>query len=145
MKVVVDTNIVFSAILNSSSEIAKILLNAGNSIEFYSCDFLKEELFKHRHKIEKLTKLPPEHVQELLLLVTQNIHFINESLISLDARKKAHLLIVGLDLKDMPFVALTYQLKAILWTGDQKLRLGLSKKGYKNTVDTRGLLKALTK
>ncbi len=145
MKVVVDTNIVFSAILNSSSEIAKILINAGKSIEFYSCDFLKEELFKHRHKIQKLTKLSPEHVQELLSLVTQNIHFIDERLISLDARKKALLLIEGLDLKDTPFVALTFQLHATLWTGDKKLRSGLLKKGLKDTIDTKGLLKTLIK
>lgn len=36
MKVVVDTNIVFSAILNSQSRIGQILLHSDKSIKFYS-------------------------------------------------------------------------------------------------------------
>lgn len=35
MKVVVDTNIVFSAILNSNGLIGELLFNSGNQFEFY--------------------------------------------------------------------------------------------------------------
>lgn len=34
MKIIVDTNIVFSAILNSNSRIGKILLNSKNTFSF---------------------------------------------------------------------------------------------------------------
>ena len=40
MKVVVDTNIVFSAILNPQSNIGQILLNKDNKLQFYSVNYL---------------------------------------------------------------------------------------------------------
>jgi predicted nucleic acid-binding protein len=44
MKVVVDTNIVFSAILNDNSSIGQILLYSGESIYFYSGATTKNEI-----------------------------------------------------------------------------------------------------
>jgi len=41
MKVVVDTNIVFSAILNSNGKIGDLLLNSGKLIDFYSVDYMR--------------------------------------------------------------------------------------------------------
>jgi len=58
--VVVDTNIVFSAILNSSSGIGKLLLTHNRHFDFYTCDYLQEELYNHRSKLLRLTKLPEE-------------------------------------------------------------------------------------
>jgi predicted nucleic acid-binding protein len=34
------------------------------------------------------------------------------------------------DIKDFPFVALTIELDALLWTGDNKLKNGLKAKGF---------------
>lgn len=42
MKVVVDTNIVFSSILNSDSKIGDLLLNSGNYIDFYTADLFDD-------------------------------------------------------------------------------------------------------
>lgn len=56
MKIVVDTNIVFSALPNSSGNIGKVLVQYGRFFEFYSCDFLREELIVHQKKLHKLTK-----------------------------------------------------------------------------------------
>jgi predicted nucleic acid-binding protein len=44
VKLVVDTNIVFSAVLNSNSRIARILTSGRRHFEFYSCEFLRVEL-----------------------------------------------------------------------------------------------------
>lgn len=41
MKIVVDTNIVFSAILNSNSAIGDLLLNSDKEFQFYSASYLK--------------------------------------------------------------------------------------------------------
>lgn len=35
MKVIVDANIVFSAILNSNSKIGDVLINSGNNLSLY--------------------------------------------------------------------------------------------------------------
>lgn len=56
MKLIVDTNIVFSAILNSSSNIGKILISESSN-RFYTCGFLLDEIFSHANKLKKATKL----------------------------------------------------------------------------------------
>lgn len=144
MKIVVDTNIVFSAILNSSNDIGKILINAIPNGKFYSCNFLKEELFLNRQKLQKLTRLDLSDLEELLSITTQNIHFINEKLLPSEAWNEAIKLTEDFDLKDAPFIALSLHLKATLWSGDKKLRLGVLKKGFVNINDTKSLLEKLS-
>jgi predicted nucleic acid-binding protein len=48
MKFVVDTNIVFSAVLNTQSKIGDLMMNSQGIFEFYACDTLRSELKKHR-------------------------------------------------------------------------------------------------
>ena len=112
MKIIVDTNIVFSGILNSTSRIGKILTTSKPHFEFYTCDFLRAELFKHRTKLLKLTKLPETKLKELESLVTSNITFINEALIPEKILSASELLIIEIDTNDTPFVALAKHLKA---------------------------------
>ena len=50
MRVVVDTNIVFSAILNSDSKISKIILQPKSKLNLYSTDQLEYELAEHWNK-----------------------------------------------------------------------------------------------
>ena len=144
-KIIVDTNIVFSAMLNSSGKIGKILLHSKAHFQFYSCDFLKIELLKHRAKLLKLTKLSIMELSELEHLVTANIAFINESLIPAKFLLDAEDLLHDIDLHDTPFVALSKHMKAKLWTGDMELYNGLSAKGENNVVLTNDLSKRLDK
>ena len=55
MKIVVDTNIVFSAILNTQSRIGQILIIGSEYFEYYSVGLLKLEIIKHKLKILKFT------------------------------------------------------------------------------------------
>mgnify|MGYP003448499642 CR=1 FL=1 len=81
MKIIVDTNIIFSAILNSNSRIGKILLNSKEHFQFFTCNYLKVEIQRHRNKLLKLTKLKEYEIKELEELVTQKITFIDVRLI----------------------------------------------------------------
>lgn len=139
MKIIVDTNIVFSGILNSNNQIGKILINSNKHFEFYSCDFLKVEIQKHQEKLLKLTKLSREELNELEMLVTSNIKFLNEGLIPKRDFMEALDLLEGIDIKDTPFVALTNYLKGTLWTGDKVLLNGLKAKNFKNVIATSDL------
>lgn len=47
MKIVVDTNIIFSSILNSNSNIGDLIFNSDNQFEFYSCSYMRFEILKH--------------------------------------------------------------------------------------------------
>jgi predicted nucleic acid-binding protein len=140
VKIVVDTNIVFSTILNSNSTIGKILLGSGESFHFYSCDFLRKELISNRSKLIKLTKLSAQELDELELIVTSKITFINEGLIPEKIWSSTEKILTDVDINDTPFVALAKHLKARLWSGDKKLMAGLSQRNLKITVTTLELL-----
>ncbi|MBK9174912.1 MAG: PIN domain-containing protein [Flavobacteriales bacterium] len=143
VKLVVDTNIVFSAILNSNSRIARILTSGRRHFEFYSCEFLRIELIKHRPKLRKLTHLSEADLDEVIDKVTTNIRFINESTLpaALLLRVESNLALV--DPKDTPFVALAKRIKARLWTGDKALVKGLGHPDAKLPITTAELLKRL--
>jgi predicted nucleic acid-binding protein len=57
MKIVVDTNVVFSAILNSQSWIGQILLHSDKSVRFYSPRYLQIEIQNHIQKIKKIARI----------------------------------------------------------------------------------------
>ena len=139
MKIVVDTNIVFSAILNSSSRIGKILLNAKEHFQFYTCDYLRVEIQRHRNKLLKLTKLTDNELTELEGLVTGNIIFIDERLLPQELLLKTETLLKSIDPNDTPFVALTTHLEGKLWTGDMQLYKGLKLKRFKDIILTADL------
>ncbi len=139
MKIIVDTNIVFSAILNSSSRIGKILLNAKEHFQFYTCDYLRIEIHRHRSKLLKLTKLTDNQLSELEGLVTNNIIFIDERLLPQELLLKTETLLKSIDPNDTPFVALTTHLEGKLWTGDMQLYNGLKLKRFKDIILTTDL------
>tara|TARA_R110002096_G_C14392562_1_gene706659 strand:+ start:15 stop:230 length:216 start_codon:yes stop_codon:yes gene_type:complete len=64
MKLVVDTNIVFSALLNPGNTLAEILLNPQNSFQFYSPNLLVAELQRHKPKLPKLSGLSQKALEE---------------------------------------------------------------------------------
>lgn len=139
MKIVVDTNIVFSGILNSSSKIGKILLNTKSHFQFFSCEFLKIEIFRHKNKLLKLTKLSEAELTELESIITKNIVFINENLLPKNLLLSTEKLLLDIDINDTPFVALSKHLDALLWTGDMELYHGLKSKNFKNIITTTDL------
>lgn len=145
MKIVVDTNIVFSGILNSTSRIGRLLLTSKRHFQFYSCEFLRYELLKHRKRLLKLTKLSEPELVELESLVMQNIAFINEALIPEVVLMAAEQLVSDIDPDDTLFVALANHLKAKLWTGDKELIEGLRTKGYKRVITTSELFELFEK
>jgi predicted nucleic acid-binding protein len=55
VRVIVDTNIAFSAILNTNSTIARILLQPGSRLHFYSTDLLLIEIEEHKDKLKKIS------------------------------------------------------------------------------------------
>jgi predicted nucleic acid-binding protein len=144
MKVVVDTNIVFSTLLNTTGNFGKILVSYGSQFDFFTCDFLREEIALHRTKLLKLTKLKTSELDELQQLVFTHIQFLNGSLIPKPSWLYAEKIIGQVDAKDNPFVALSHHLKARLWTGDKALINTLKSQSIK-TIDSNRLLKSIQK
>ena len=126
--VVVDTNIIFSALIKSESRIREVLDNP--EINFCAPNYLIAEIFKHRNKIVELSKGTEEEVTELLAKLLARVKFINEDLIPTSVFIGAHQLCKDVDEKDTPFVALCLELDCELWTVDEKLKTGLRIKGF---------------
>lgn len=126
--VVVDTNIIFSALLRSESRFAETLLRAEH--RFYVCESVLVELFKHKEKILRLSRLTDEDLARLYHVLLRNLHLFKEDFIAPEHWRSAHLLCLDIDDADTPHVALALELDAPLWTGDKRLRQGLEARGF---------------
>ena len=139
MKIVVDSNIVFSAILNSKSQIGHILINGSKYFDFFSPGLLKNEIIKHKSKILELTGYSQREFTDIYQSILNRIVFVDEILLSDSEIEKAIDLVSGIDPDDAVFVALNNHLSANLWTGDKHLINGLKKKGYLRVLTTDNL------
>ncbi len=136
IKIIVDTNIVFSALLNTNSRIGQILINGKNQFDFYSPAYVRFEIFKYKEKIKSIGKLTDNEFLETYDLLLKNITIINHSIIPTEVYKNAEIVCKNIDIDDTIFVAVSDFTKGFLWTGDLKLLNGLIKKGYKNLMKT---------
>ena len=139
MKIIVDTNIVFSALLNSDSHIGRLLLDSRDTFKFYSCKYLQKEIHRHRDKIHHYSKLSNNDLSELIALVESRIFFLEEELLPVAVIVEAKEWVKDVDFDDFAFVAIANHLDAWLWTGDKKLITGLRKKGYHRIISTADL------
>lgn len=136
MRVVVDTNIVFSAILNTNSKLGRILLFSPKQVNFYSTEQLLNEIEEHKDKILNLSGYSPEELTRIIQLITRKIRFINVRIISKNAFNIAENLTHDVDIDDTEFIALTEHLKGQFWSGDKALIRGLLKKKWNKFITT---------
>jgi len=134
MRIVVDTNIVFSAILNTESKIGTILLKPRTRLNFYSTFQLNYEIEEHKNKILKLSPYSITELERIIQLVKQRIRFIDPVFIKKSHLEMAEELTKDVYVDDTEFVALTEHINGYLWSGDKKLRSGLIKKGWDKFV-----------
>lgn len=136
MRIVIDTNIAFSAILNTNSKIARILLQPRSRFNFYSTEQLLDEIEEHRSKIKQLSDFSDLELNRVIKLITNRIRFINIRLVSKESYKLAETLTVDVDIDDTEFVALTEHMRGKFWSGDKELQRGLMKKGWNKFITT---------
>ena len=140
MKIVVDTNIIFSALLNSEGIIGDLIFNSSKHFEFYSCSYMRFEIQKHWEKLKKISKLSDEQLEVSYTQILIKIKFINEEIIPVEIWLSSEKISNNIDPDDTDFVALTRFLKATLWTGDKVLYNGLKENGFKKVLNTNDLL-----
>lgn len=145
MKIVVDTNIIFSTLLNTNSKIGDLILDPESKFEYYSCNYMRFEIKKHWEKLKKISKLSDEQLQISYLQIVSRIKFINEELIPPDIWLQAETITSPVDVDDLDFIALCLFLKASLWTGDTQLHNGLKSGGFESVLDTQALQKMAEK
>ena len=140
MIIIVDSNIAFSAILNTESIIGDLILNSDKVFEFWSCHYLLDEIENHWDKLKSISKLTEHELLESQRLVYKKINFIDERQIPGTYRLNAYELVKNIDLKDIAFVALNDYQESVLWTGDKTLIHGLKTKGYSRVIATKEMV-----
>lgn len=142
MKVVVDANIVFSAILNTESRIGQALLNPLKDIQFIAPEYLLHEIHGHHTKICSFTGFSSERVMDLQHLICSSILFISEAQIPLEIMKLADELVEDIDPNDSFYVALSKFFDCPVWSGDKKLKEVLLTKGFDRFITIEQLLRS---
>ena len=127
--VVVDTNILFAALVSRRSPLRETLL-METGVRLYSPRFIFTELFKHKERLLATTELPEDELLEAVSALFSRLSFEDEGTIPLGDWMQARQLCSDVDEKDTPFVAPTIHLYARLWTEDAELKRGLRAKGF---------------
>jgi predicted nucleic acid-binding protein len=139
IRIVVDTNILFSTLLNTNSRIGQILIKGHHYYNFFSPEYIRDEIFEHKYKIQHLAKMDDIKFIETYELAVHNISIISNSVIPATYYKKAEFLCSSIDIDDTPFIAATEFLRGKLWTGDKMLINGLLAKNYSQIITTEEL------
>jgi predicted nucleic acid-binding protein len=131
--IIVDTNILFSALLRDESRFARLILRSEEP--YFICESTIIELFKHKDRIMQASRLSEDDVIRLFYTLLRRVNILKEDLIPLVIRQQAYELCVDVDEADTPHVALTLHLDGLLWTGDERLKTGLRRKGFNSFFD----------
>ena len=76
MRIIVDSNVIFSAILNTKSQIGHLIINGTKYFDYYSVGLLKTEILKHKSKILRITGFTDNQFHETYQYVIKRIKFI---------------------------------------------------------------------
>ena len=138
IRLVVDTNIVFSALI-TPGRTNQVLLKARGS--FYAPMELLEELKDKRGKIARLLGMDESVVMDLIEAFAGEIVSFVPLHEFLDTIPRARRIAGEFDEKDTPFIALAMHLNIPLWTGDKGLLRFSARTGFKYfvAVDTEGV------
>ncbi|MCO5237003.1 MAG: PIN domain-containing protein [Chitinophagaceae bacterium] len=136
MRVIVDANIVFSAILNSKGKIGDLLINSRKYLEFIAPDFLRQEIFEHYPRLCEISGMTLEQVRESEFQICKGITFISEEQISLSIWLESEKLLADIDPKDTQYIAYSKHFRCKIWSGDKALMKGLYKTGFVNFITT---------
>ena len=109
MRLVVDTNNIFSGMLNTSSRISRIILQPKTNLNFYSAKRLLAEINEHSGKLIEIAGYSVIEFQRVFMLSTRKIRLIDIKLIPKETLIKT--LKLTSDVDDNEFIALTDHIK----------------------------------
>lgn len=126
--IIVDTNVLFSALLKSRTRFAELLLKSEQ--QFSICESVVVELFSRKEKLISLSGLSDEDLARLYHILLRRLTLCKEDSIPAEHWATARDLCSDVDATDTPHLALTLALDGLLWTGDKRLKAGLERKGF---------------
>jgi predicted nucleic acid-binding protein len=120
MLLVVDANIIFSALIRGGKTLDIFLLNKrAKKFEFVAPEYLLVEVEKHVDEIAEKSKLSIDELEKLFGFLEKEIEFIPFEEFR-DLREKAEQ--VSPDLDDVQYFALALKLNSAMWSNDKALK-----------------------
>jgi predicted nucleic acid-binding protein len=120
---VVDANVLISIMISGKSSYKPIL----GYFDFYTPDFVFEEIEKYKPVIFEKTKMNVEELQRFTFFIFNQVSVIPRIVISDEAIEKSTELTKDVDIKDLSYIALAIELDCILLTRDNNLIKGVRK------------------
>jgi predicted nucleic acid-binding protein len=114
MKLVLDSNIIFSALIKKSITRDIIL---SDLFELYAPEYIFNEITKHKELLLKKSKLDRADFDALLLLLQKHIHLVTKDKYN-EMMAKAEDILRNIDITDSPFLALALALSCSIWSND---------------------------
>jgi predicted nucleic acid-binding protein len=136
---VVDANVLISIMISGKSSYKPIL----TFFDFYTPDFVFEEIEKYKPTILEKTKLSKEELQSFTFFVFNQVSVIPRIVICDNAIEKAIELTENVDIKDVSYVALAIELDCVLVTRDKQLIKGVKKKGFRKIMTFEDFLSSI--
>ncbi len=101
MRLIVDSNRIISALIKKG--VSRKILSSKN-IEFYTVDFVMQEINKYKDTIIKKSNMSIEEVDTLFSLVMENIDIVPDEDVRLKMGESLEIM-KDIDEKDAPFIA----------------------------------------
>ena len=137
MNVVIDTNILMSALIKPDGVIFDLICLLHHQQHLlYISDYSLVELSNHHNRIFKASSLDIHDFNKNKVFLLNKIIIISPDFISDSDLTKASALAKGIDKYDIVFVATALFIKGYLWTGDKPLYNGLKEKDFNNVLNS---------
>jgi len=136
LKIVIDSNILFSALIKDSIT-RRIILDYENQFLFPS--YIFEEMEIHKTELLTKSKMKEKDFEELLSLLLRKVIIIPNEIL-LHYKKEAYQIIKDIDPDDVTFIACALAFNdSVIWSDDKKLKQQ-SKIRIKNTNEMYSLI-----
>ena len=118
MRVIIDSNVLFSALIKDSVT-RKIILNYENLFLFP--EYIFREINNHKDELYKKSGMDKHEFNQLLQLILDKVLVVPQKSLS-SYREEAKKLVRNIDINDICFIACALAYQAILWSDDKKLK-----------------------
>ena len=116
MRLVIDANIIFAALIKEGMT-AELILR--EDIQLFSPEFLLDEIKKYRNLIIEKTHRSVQEFERFLTIISENIIIIPKEQITPFFERSEK---ISPDPKDTVYLALAMALKSFIWSNDKKLK-----------------------
>jgi len=130
MNIVIDTNILISILIKPDGKVANLFFRLKETGITFISDYTFEELIKHDDQIKKFSKLSTVDFEKLKLSLLNTVQIITTENLPNQYLRDSFNLCKDVDIKDIPFVAVTIYVDGYLWSGDKKLYKALRAKAF---------------